>query len=241
MHGEAIRASWTFSHKKTTVKDIPIICHEDPRGCGCKGAHTYVYTATALGKCRVASPTPGRLYPRYSYYNRLSGLQEQSGYEGVKKISTPPAPGPVAKRLAVWATWPLKKTMTWIQSTLSHLKETYNYIYCNVTVGPIRTCSYTVVTSAKLRYLPPSLCQKKKKELPLWVQKPSSIFGLKAVTSPLAFGPVRFTTLLPPPLFAIQKIVSVLYGLQAGVSSACRGEDNIPLLQTQRPLVSKFI
>ena len=34
---------------------------------------------------RVASPTLGRLCPRYSYYSRLSGPQEQSGYEGVKK------------------------------------------------------------------------------------------------------------------------------------------------------------
>ena len=61
--------------------------------CGCKGAHTYVYTATTLGKGRVDNPTLGRLYPRYSFYSRLSGPQEQSGYEGVKKISTPPTPG----------------------------------------------------------------------------------------------------------------------------------------------------
>ena len=62
-------------------------------GCGCKCAHTYVYTSTALGKGRVASPTLGRLYPLYSFYSRLSGPQEQSGYEGVKRISTPPKPG----------------------------------------------------------------------------------------------------------------------------------------------------
>ena len=58
-------------------------------GCGCKDAHTYVYTAMALGKGRVASPMLGHLYPRYSFYSRLSGPQEQSGYEGVKRISTP--------------------------------------------------------------------------------------------------------------------------------------------------------
>ena len=76
-------------------------------GCGCKGAHTFVYTATALGKGRVASPMLGHLYPRYSFYSRLSGTQEQSGHEGVKKISTPPTPGnqtlavePIAKHLA---------------------------------------------------------------------------------------------------------------------------------------------
>ena len=93
MRGETIRASWTFSHKKTMVKGIPNIGHEGPRGCGCKGAHTYLYTATALGKVRVASPTLGRIYSRYSFYSRLSGPQEQSGYEEVKKISTPPTPG----------------------------------------------------------------------------------------------------------------------------------------------------
>ena len=32
-------------------------------GCGYKGAYTYVYTATALGKGRVASPMLGHLYP----------------------------------------------------------------------------------------------------------------------------------------------------------------------------------
>ena len=57
-------------------------------GCGCKGAHTYAYTTKALGKC-TASPTLGRLYPRYSFYSRLSGPQEQHGYKGVKRISTP--------------------------------------------------------------------------------------------------------------------------------------------------------
>ena len=61
-------------------------------GYGCKGAYTYVYTATALGKGMVASPTLGRLYLWYSLYSRLSGPQEQSGYERVKKISTPPTP-----------------------------------------------------------------------------------------------------------------------------------------------------
>ena len=62
-------------------------------GCGCKGSHTYVYIATALGKGRVATPTLDRLYPRYSFYSRLSEPQEQSEYEGLKKISTPPTPG----------------------------------------------------------------------------------------------------------------------------------------------------
>ena len=50
MRGETLKASWTFSHKKTMVEVIPIIGHGGLRGCGCKGAHIYVYNATALGK-----------------------------------------------------------------------------------------------------------------------------------------------------------------------------------------------
>ena len=54
---------------------------------GCYRVH--MCTATALGRGRVASPTIGRLYPgespRCSFYRRLSGSQDQSGHEGVKK------------------------------------------------------------------------------------------------------------------------------------------------------------
>ena len=93
--------------------------------------------------------------------------------------------------------------------------------------------------SAKLQCRHP-LCVTKKNFL-YEFEKLCQYSGWKAITLALAFGLVRFTTPLPQPLFAIRKIVSVLCGLQAGVSSACRGEDNIPLLQTQRRLVSKFI
>ena len=52
-------------------------------------ARVHIYTTMALGRVRVASPTLGSLYPReiiqYSFYRRLSGLQDQSGHEGVKK------------------------------------------------------------------------------------------------------------------------------------------------------------
>ena len=58
--------------------------------CGCNGAHTYLYTAMALGESRMASPMLSHFTPQYSFYSRLSGPQEQSGYKGVKKISTPP-------------------------------------------------------------------------------------------------------------------------------------------------------
>ena len=49
----------------------------------------HIYTATALGRGRAASLmlavfTPGES-PRYLFYSRLSGPQDQSGHKGVKK------------------------------------------------------------------------------------------------------------------------------------------------------------
>ena len=74
-------------------------------GCWCKGTHTYLYTATALGKSRVANST---LVHRYEA-DRAPG---QSGDDGVNKISTSPCVGQdrtrtiqqVSKRIAAWAT-----------------------------------------------------------------------------------------------------------------------------------------
>ena len=51
------------------------------KDCGDVDASVHIFTATALGRGRVASPTLGHLYPEES----LSGPQTQSGYEGVKK------------------------------------------------------------------------------------------------------------------------------------------------------------
>ena len=50
-------------------------------------AKVHMFTSMALGRGRVGIPTLGRLYPGKaptSYYRRLSGPQDQSGYEGVK-------------------------------------------------------------------------------------------------------------------------------------------------------------
>ena len=75
-------------------------------------AKVHIFTATGLGRGRVASPTLGSLYPqekppRFSFYRRLSGPQDQSGHE-VKKNLHPTdiwnrtrAVQPAAKRLAV--------------------------------------------------------------------------------------------------------------------------------------------
>ena len=56
-------------------------------------ARVHIYTATALRRGRVASPKLGCLYPRgkpqYSFYRRLSGPQDQSGHEEVKKNLQP--------------------------------------------------------------------------------------------------------------------------------------------------------
>ena len=59
---------------------IKYLCkgHEGPRGD--VDARVHIYTATALGRGRLASPTLDRLYPReesprYSFCRRLSGSQ----------------------------------------------------------------------------------------------------------------------------------------------------------------------
>ena len=43
------------------VKGSPLQAMKAHGGCGCKGPS--IYTATALGRGRVASLTPDRLYP----------------------------------------------------------------------------------------------------------------------------------------------------------------------------------
>ena len=71
-------------------------------------ARVHIFTATALGRGRVASPTLGCLYPRespqYSFYRRLSGPQDQSEHEGAKKNLHPSdlgfEPGPSSPQLS---------------------------------------------------------------------------------------------------------------------------------------------
>ena len=67
---------------------------------------------------RSAAFTPGES-PRYSFYRRLSGSQDQSGHKEVKKNVQPSdtrdrtrAVQPVPQHLAAWATWPLNANMT---------------------------------------------------------------------------------------------------------------------------------
>ena len=139
-------------------------------GCGCKGAHTYEYTAMSLGKVRVASRTLGHLYPRYSFYRRLSGSQEQSGHEGVKEISTPPTPGTEPGPSSPWRnTLPLEP-----HDSLRKPWLEYNHLF-----PTLEKCIFSETSelwlifslvSAKLPCLPPSSCHKREK-LPLWVQK----------------------------------------------------------------------
>ena len=91
------------------VKISPLQAMKAHGGCGCKDPHI---TATALGRGSVASHTLGRLYHeesrRYSFYRRLSGPQDPTGHEGVKKSTRDRtrAVQPVAQGLAAWATWP---------------------------------------------------------------------------------------------------------------------------------------
>ena len=206
-------------------------------GCGCKGAHTYVYIATALAKSRVASPTLGCLYPRCSFYSRLSRPQEQSGHEEVKKIFTPPTPGiePGPLSPAAWATWPPKKSWLEYNHPFPTLKK-----HILIVTSPLWLWTNAFPSFCKTT-MPTTLFMSQKKHFLFEFEKLRQYSCWKAITSALVFRRAWFTTPLLQPLFAIRKIVSVTYGLQAGVSSACRGEDNIPLLQTQRWLVSNFI
>ena len=145
-------------------------------GCGCKGAHTYVYTATALGKGRVASPMFGRLYPHTHFIvgavwirrseENLHPSDTQDWTQTVKSIT---------KYLATRATWPLRKP--WLE---------YNHLFCTlkkhifIVTSPLWTNAFS--SFCKVPSPPPYLCHKKKKNhtLPLWVQKALSIFGLKS-------------------------------------------------------------
>ena len=65
------------------VKVSPLQAMKAHGGCGCKVPHIPLWWG------RMASPTLGRFtpeeIPRYSFYRRLSGPQDQSGHEGVKK------------------------------------------------------------------------------------------------------------------------------------------------------------
>ena len=60
-------------------------------------ARVHIYTAMALERGRVASPTCSHFYleesPRYSFYRRLGEFQDQSGHEELKKNLHPSEPG----------------------------------------------------------------------------------------------------------------------------------------------------
>ena len=102
-----------------TVYSKVKVSHYKPwRPMGDVDAKVHIYTATALERDRVASPTLGRFYPgksplsRYSFYRKLWGLQDQSGHEGAKKNLHPSdtrngtrTTQPVAKSLVAWAIW----------------------------------------------------------------------------------------------------------------------------------------
>ena len=98
--------------KKGNGKGTPFTGHEGPPGD--LDARVHIYTATALGRGRLACSRLGRFYPgeitRYSFYRRLSEPQDQPGHEGVKKnlhVSDTQdrtrAIQPAVKRLGAWA------------------------------------------------------------------------------------------------------------------------------------------
>ena len=83
------------------VKVSPLQAMMAQGGCECK---VHIYTATAQGRSRVASPLFGpRESLRYSFYRRLSKALNQSAHKEVKKNILPSdtrAAQPIVKRLA---------------------------------------------------------------------------------------------------------------------------------------------
>ena len=81
---------------------------------------------------RLATFTP-REIPQYSFYRRLSGPQDQSRHEGIRKKFHPSgtwnctwAVQPIAKRLAAWATWPtIWDARLYFPSEGSHTQDFY--------------------------------------------------------------------------------------------------------------------
>ena len=120
------------------------------------------------------------------------------------------AVGPVAKRLAAWGIWPLKKTMTWIQSPLSHLKYTF------IVTSPLWTNAFS--SFCKITMPATLFMSQKKKHYLFEFDKLRPYWDWKAITSALAFGAVRFTTTHLQPLFAIRKIQSILYKIAPQVN-----------------------
>ena len=90
-------------------KGILITGHEASRRSECKGPriHSHGTRMRQGGQSYARPPLPPGKFPRYSFYRRLSGPQDQSGHEGVKKNLDPSdtrhrtrAVQPAAKRLA---------------------------------------------------------------------------------------------------------------------------------------------
>ena len=102
-------------------------------------ARVHIFTASALERGRVASPMLGHLYPRGkppgTHFRRLSGPQDQSGHEGVKKNLHPSdtrAIQPLVKRLAAWATCPTRNMVALDKSVLVDISWNVRtwYIHC---------------------------------------------------------------------------------------------------------------
>ena len=208
--------------------------------CGCKDAHrpTYIYTATALGKGRTRwLVLRSAAFTRGTHF--IVGWVDPRSSLGIKDWRKfPPLRHPESN--------PGRRARSQAHCRLSHMTplrkpwHQYNHLFPTLKkhIFSIMSPLWTNIFSSFCKTNIPAILLK---NFFFEFENLRQYSGWEAITSALAFGPARLTTPLLQPLFALRKIVSVTYGLQAGVSSACRGEYNIPLLQTQRLLVSKFI
>ena len=69
------------------VKVSPLQAKKAHVGCGCKGPHIHSHGTRMRqdGQSCTRPPSPPGKFPGTHFYRRLSGPQDQSGHEGVKK------------------------------------------------------------------------------------------------------------------------------------------------------------
>ena len=78
----------TFQYMWTMNSAIPLFT-DPPISCATKDTRSALTEESHRRAQGLYSPTLACLYLRCTFYRRLSGPQDQSGHEGVEKISTP--------------------------------------------------------------------------------------------------------------------------------------------------------
>ena len=176
MCGETIRASWTFSHKKTMVRGIPITGHEGPRGMWVQGC-TYL--------CSLYTAMDTKFSLDTKEWRESSTLRHPGLNPGRRSRNQAPHD-------------PLRKPWLEYNHLFSTLKK---HIF--IMTSPLWTNSFSSLQNYHACH--PLYVTRKKKHFLFEFEKLRQYSGWKAVTSPLAFRRVQFTTPLLQPFFTIRK------------------------------------